>query len=41
MQLDWIKTGKLGRGPYGDAQVLTGAAPVTAPAASAAPAKAK
>lgn len=41
MQLDWIKTGKLGRGPYGDAQVLTGAAPVAAPAASAAPAKAK
>lgn len=33
MQLDWIKTGKLGRGPYGDAQVLTGTAPA-APAAT-------
>ena len=40
MQLDWIKTGKLGRGPYGDAQVLAGGAPA-APAPAAAPKAAK
>ncbi|RDZ26520.1 alpha/beta hydrolase family protein [Lysobacter silvisoli] len=36
MQLDWIKTGKLGRGPYGDAQVLAGGPPTAPPVAKSA-----